>query len=204
MSRLIRRPSRRCTSSCCRRLRCPSHRDRPGRPRLDAARPRYRRTCRRRARRRVRMMAAAGLGPSRASRCGAGRAFALLRALRVARGFSLLEAMIALVVLSVGMIGIAALHGHSLSAARSAHLRTQAVNLVSDMADRIRVNPLGGAAYGGPAANQQCDPESGGAYCTPEQMAAHDLFVWQKLVSERLPNGVGTVTCDATTMPPTY
>jgi len=152
------------------------------------------------------MMAIAGrVGSSCARRVGHARP--LPRAPRGghgARGFSLLEAMVALVVLSVGMIGIAALHGHSLSAARTAHLRTQAVNLVSDMADRIRVNPLGGAAYGGPAANQQCDPESGGAYCTPEQMAAHDLFVWQKLVSERLPNGVGTVTCDATTMPPTY
>lgn len=121
-----------------------------------------------------------------------------------ARGFSLLEAMIALVVLSVGMIGIAALHGHSLSASRTAQVRTQAVNLVADMADRIRVNRLGGAAYAGPASNEQCDPQSGGAYCTPAQMAAHDLFVWQSQLSERLPDGAGTVTYDASTTPPTY
>lgn len=120
-------------------------------------------------------------------------------------GFSLLEAMIALVVLSVGMIGIAALHGHSLSAGRTALLRTKAVNLVADMADRIRVNRLGGAAYAGPAANERCDPESGGGVdCTPAQMAAHDLFVWQRLVAEQLPNGVGTVAHDGATVPPTY
>ena len=124
---------------------------------------------------------------------------------RHTRGFSLLEAMIALVVLSVGMIGIAALHGHSLSAGRTALLRTKAVNLVADMADRIRVNRLGGAAYAGPAANERCDPESGGGVdCTPAQMAAHDLFVWQRLVAEQLPNGVGTVAHDGGTVPPTY
>src|SRR5690606_1731695 len=67
------------------------------------------------------------------------------------RGFSLLEAMVALVVLSVGMLGIAALHGQSLAASRTAQLRTQAVNLAGDMADRIRVNRLGAAAYAGAA-----------------------------------------------------
>ena len=66
--------------------------------------------------------------------------------LRAARGFSLLEAMIALVVLSVGMLGIAALHAQSLAASRTAQLRTQAVNLAGDMADRVRVNRVAGAA----------------------------------------------------------
>ena len=60
-------------------------------------------------------------------------------------GFSLIEAMVALVVVSVGMIGIAGLYGQGLSAGRTALYRTQAVNLAADMADRIRVNRLGGA-----------------------------------------------------------
>jgi type IV pilus assembly protein PilV len=120
------------------------------------------------------------------------------------RGFSLLEAMVALVVLSVGMLGIAALHGQSLTAGRTAQLRTQAVNLAGDMADRIRVNRLGGAAYEGAAENEACDPQSGGGVdCTPAQMAAHDLFVWATQLERLLPNGAGRVAHDATD-PPTY
>ena len=117
-------------------------------------------------------------------------------------GFSLIEAMVALVVVSVGMIGIAGLYGQGLSAGRTALYRTQAVNLAADMADRIRVNRLGGANYGGAAANNNCDPP-GAVNCTPDQMAAHDLFVWTAQVQQQLPNGVGAVQF-AGTAPPTY
>lgn len=118
------------------------------------------------------------------------------------RGFSLIEAMVSLVVVSVGMIGIAALYGQGLGAGRTAMYRTQAVNLAADMADRIRVNRLGGASYGGAAANNNCDP-GGNVNCTPAQMAANDLFVWQARVAAVLPNGQGTVQFAAGT-PPSY
>ena len=117
-------------------------------------------------------------------------------------GFSLIEAMVSLVVVSVGMIGIAALYGQGLGAGRTALYRTQAVNLAADMADRIRVNRLGGANYGGPRANNNCDPP-GGVNCTPAQMAAHDLWVWTNQVTVQLPNGVGAVQF-AGTLPPTF
>jgi type IV pilus assembly protein PilV len=117
-------------------------------------------------------------------------------------GFSLIEAMVSLVVVSVGMIGIASLYGQGLGASRTALYRTQAVNLTADMADRIRANRQGGAAYGGAAANNNCDP-GGGVNCTPPQMAAHDLFVWTNLVAQQLPNGVGVVQF-AAAVPPTY
>jgi type IV pilus assembly protein PilV len=117
-------------------------------------------------------------------------------------GFSLIEAMVSLVVVSVGMIGIAALYGQGLSAGRTALYRTQAVNLAADMADRIRVNRLGGANYGGPGANNNCDPPAA-VNCAPPQMAAHDIWVWTALVQNQLPNGVGAVNV-AGTSPPTY
>ncbi len=83
------------------------------------------------------------------------------------QGFTLVESMVSLVVLSVGMIGIAALYAQGLGAGRSALYRTQAVNLVADMADRIRANRIALGAYAGPANNNGCDPENGGADCTP-------------------------------------
>jgi type IV pilus assembly protein PilV len=117
-------------------------------------------------------------------------------------GFSLVEAMVSLVVLSVGMIGIAALHGQGLSASNTAQFRSLAVNLTADMADRIRVNRLGQADYGGAAADRDCD--AGGIDCTAAQMAQHDLFVWSRQVQQMLPNGQGLVQFNAGTMPPSF
>jgi type IV pilus assembly protein PilV len=118
------------------------------------------------------------------------------------RGFGLIEALVALVVVSVGMIGIAALYGQGLGAGRTAVYRTQAVNLAADMADRIRVNRRGDSDYGGAAADNSCDP-GGDTNCTPAEMAAHDLFTWQAQVAALLPGGVGAVQYVGTT-PPTY
>ena len=117
-------------------------------------------------------------------------------------GFSLIEAMVSLVVLSVGMIGIAALYGQGLGAGRTALYRSQAITLAADMGDRIRTNRLGAAAYGAAGANNGCDP-GGGVNCTPAQMAAHDLFLWGPQVAQLLPNGVGVVQY-AGGVPPTY
>lgn len=118
-------------------------------------------------------------------------------------GFTLIESMVALLVLSVGLIGVAALHGQGLNASRTAVYRTAAINLSADMADRIRVNRLGGSAYGNAAANNSCGP-GGGVDCTPSQMAAHDLFEWQARIGQQLPGGTGSVAVDATTTPTTY
>jgi type IV pilus assembly protein PilV len=120
-------------------------------------------------------------------------------------GFTLIEAMISLVVLSVGMIGIAALYAQGLGASRTASLRTQAINLVGDMADRIRANRLALGAYAAGAANNGCDPQSGGGVdCTPAQMAAHDLFVFNQMVVQALPNGQWNIQFNPATLPPSY
>ena len=117
-------------------------------------------------------------------------------------GFGLVESLVALVVVSVGMIGIAVLYGQGLGASRTALYRTQAVNLASDMADRIRLNRRGGASYAGAGADSNCDA-GGNTDCTTVQMAAHDIFEWQAQVAGQLPNGVGAVQYAGTT-PPTY
>ncbi len=119
------------------------------------------------------------------------------------RGFTLVEAMVSLVVLSVGMIGTAALFAQGLGAVTTARYRTQAVNLIADMADRIRVNRPGLAAYAGAAADNNCDP-GGGVNCAPAQMAAHDLFVWNQQVQQILPEGQWQVQFNAATAPPSY
>lgn len=108
-----------------------------------------------------------------------------------AKGFTLLETLIALVVLSVGMLGIASLHVEGLRNGRTANLRTKAITLASDMSEKMRAN-RGGAingdyvsAAGDLGTNNNCaDDLVGGATvaCTPAAMAAHDLWLWKRIL----------------------
>ena len=68
----------------------------------------------------------------------------------------MVEMLVALVVLAVGMLGVASLFGISLHSGSSAISRMQAVNLATDLADRIRANRQAGNAYAGAAANNNC------------------------------------------------
>jgi type IV pilus assembly protein PilV len=125
------------------------------------------------------------------------------------RGITIVESLVALVVLSVGMLGIASLYITSLKANRSALVRTQAVNLAADIADRIRANRGGKADYetsgyeGGPE-GQDCSTAS----CTPSQIAENDLSLWEANITKYLPNGAtGTVAFApqaSSTQPNTY
>jgi type IV pilus assembly protein PilV len=109
-------------------------------------------------------------------------------------GFSIVEALVALIVLSVGMLGIAALYVESLRAGRSAVYHTQAVNLAADMADRIRANRMAGAAAwalaaGGNPATRNCFT----ANCNPADLAQDDQARWLQSIRRQLPgDGVAT------------
>ena len=108
------------------------------------------------------------------------------------RGFTLLEVLVALVVISVGMLGIAVLYVEGLKAQRTSIFRTSAVNVVAEMADRIRANPTATVAYQGASADNGCT--NGVADCTAAQMAAEDLLILDQNIANRLPAGAdGTV-----------
>ncbi len=114
---------------------------------------------------------------------------------RRARGFSIVEAMVALVVMSVGMLGIAGLYVSSLKAGRTAILRTKAVNMASDLADRIRANRTARNAYD-TGIVAPCSVPGGGATAaetTSRNLAAQDTCAWQTTVQTELPQG--TVSC---------
>jgi type IV pilus assembly protein PilV len=119
------------------------------------------------------------------------------------RGFSLVEVLIALVIMSVGMLGIAGLYVQSMQAGRTATFRHHAVTLAGDVADRIRANPRAAGAYtavGG--ADSGC--VATGITCNQAEMAAHDIFLWTQQAQESLPAGTVTITFDGTVTPPTY
>jgi len=119
------------------------------------------------------------------------------------RGFSLVEVLIALVIMSVGMLGIAGLYVQSMQAGRTATFRHHAVTLAGDVADRIRANPRAAGAYAAAGGvDEGCVATV--ITCNQAQMASHDIFLWQQQAQETLPAGTVTVTFDGTVTPPTY
>lgn len=113
-------------------------------------------------------------------------------------GFTLVESMVALLVLSIGMLGIAALYVETLQASRTALVRTQAVTLASDLGDRIRANRTPANAY---ACGDPCAPTNGG-----NAQAVDDLTAWLDSIANQLPGGVGQVafTAGTPTTPSAY
>lgn len=131
------------------------------------------------------------------------------------RGFSLVEVMVAVIVISVGLLGIAKMQGLALSNTNTARLRSmaaiQAASLASAMhsnrqywANNITTVTLGGGALASteatlqasgitniPAAVTQCL----GITCTAPLLAAFDLARWAQSVTGLLPNAVATIGC---------
>lgn len=107
----------------------------------------------------------------------------------------MVEVLVALVVLAIGLLGIAALYLNSLQAGRTAVYRTEAVNMAADLADRIRMNRTAQAAYGTSFTDVEvpvgtCATTGG---CSDVDLASTDLFNWKADIAEQLPNGEGQV-----------
>lgn len=118
------------------------------------------------------------------------------------RGFTLVEVLIALIVMSIGMLGIAGLYVHSMQAGRTSLFRHHAVTLAGDIADRIRANPRAAGTYALAGANNNC--VNGGVDCTPDEMAQNDIFLWEQQAADTLPAGTVTIVFDNAPVPPTY
>lgn len=108
------------------------------------------------------------------------------------KGFTLLEVLVALVVLSIGLLGLSGLQTSSLRNNHSAFLRSQATVVSNDIIDRMRANrgrALAGdydIAYGDSTPAAGC--VTGASGCLATAVAATDLFLWRAYV-ERLPGG---------------
>jgi type IV pilus assembly protein PilV len=99
------------------------------------------------------------------------------------KGFTLLEVLVAIVVLSIGLLGLAGLMASSLRNNHSAYYRSQATWLAYDVIDRMRTNRPNAVDYvvglGGASA-------AGG-------LAGADITDWKSMISSTLPAGDGSV-----------
>jgi type IV pilus assembly protein PilV len=127
---------------------------------------------------------------------------------RRASGSSLLEVLVAITIASLGLLALAGSHLHALRQASLQQHRLVAAWLVSDLAERIRVNsptaadaasyeftdPFAAQATLAAAPVPACDAPADN--CTVAQMAAADLHAWRSRLRAQLPRGAGFVRPD--------
>jgi type IV pilus assembly protein PilV len=92
-----------------------------------------------------------------------------------ASGFTLIEVLVTLLVLAIGILGIASLQMQGLRGTHEALLHTQAGTLAVDMSERL----LAHTTADGP-------------------LDAQDLQDWKAQLAQRLPEGDGSVTVEST------
>ncbi len=102
------------------------------------------------------------------------------------RGFTLTEILVTVLVLSIGLLGVAGLHAWSLRNNHDALIRSHASALANDIADRMRANRQ--AALAG-----QYNIQLSSTPTDESTLAGRDLVEWRTRLSEQLPNGRGQI-----------
>lgn len=111
-------------------------------------------------------------------------------------GFTLVEILVTLLVISIGLLGVAGLHSLSLRNNYDALMRSHASALASDIADRMRANQAA-VVDGG----EYDDVELGAAPTidATSSQAAIDVFEWKEALAAQLPDGDGAIAIDVAT-----
>lgn len=120
-------------------------------------------------------------------------------AIKISRGFTIIEVLVSMVILSIGVLGLGMLQIATIQNTQGGYLRSQATILAYDIIDSMRANipaVTGGdysIALGAPT------PAAVNCYglvanCTTNQLASSDLNRWRTVLGNYLPTGSGQVT----------
>lgn len=118
------------------------------------------------------------------------------------RGVSLIEVLIAVLIFTIGLLGLAGLMVVATRSNHVAYLRTQATFLANNMAERMSANPAGvwsgnyNSAYPAAAESVGCDATSP---CNAAEVAVHDQQVWSRQLQTFLPNASASIACTGVT-----
>ena len=112
-------------------------------------------------------------------------------------GFTLLEVLIALIILAVGLLGMASLTVHSMQSNQSAYMRSQASVLAYDIAERIRTNHEGATTTTTYTATSATAPACSGG-CSPAEQAQLDVAQWRAELASTMPGATATITRSST------
>jgi type IV pilus assembly protein PilV len=108
-------------------------------------------------------------------------------------GYSLVEILVAVLVISVGLLGVATLQTRGQQFNHFSYLRTQATFLAYDLMDRMRTNATearrgtyadnNGNCGSQPTPDTECDSSE----CSPDRLAQYDMANWRYMVCDVLP-----------------
>jgi len=125
-------------------------------------------------------------------------------------GVTLIEALVTLLVLSVGALGVASMQLAGLKYTSGSYARTQAVILADDMANRLKSNRAFAVdldSEGGVVADESpyeiatFNAAVPGTFvnclefpCTDAQLRTYDIVTWRNELARVLPSGQGSIT----------
>lgn len=114
---------------------------------------------------------------------------------RRSTGFTLIEVLVAILILAVGILGLVRLQGTAIQQSNIAMQRTQATLLGYDIANRIRAN-RDEAKSGGYDSDWSEVPVTVdcSVVCSAAQLAQHDIAEWLQAVARKLPEGDGQLS----------
>ncbi|WP_455201813.1 type IV pilus modification protein PilV [Kaarinaea lacus] len=118
------------------------------------------------------------------------------QAVQTQSGFTMLEVLVAIVVLAFGLLGLAGLQADGLRNNTSAYMRSQATLMAYDMLDRMRANMQGveNGDYDTLLSTTPSDPGCISIGCSVALMSVHDAYEWSQQLAQLLPSGQGRVT----------
>lgn len=111
------------------------------------------------------------------------------------RGVTLIESLVAIVVMALGILGILGVQMRTLTDTQTGVRRAQAIRLIEDMGERMKVNPNALAninAYVTAFADTPTLPNCASG-CNAAQLAAYDVAAWKRIVRENLPAGQASI-----------
>lgn len=108
-----------------------------------------------------------------------------------ASGLTLIEILVSLVVVSMGLLGVAALQMYTFKGNYEALVRSHASALASDIADRMRVNRAAVRLTSGESEYQMGYGMPAGG--TDLSLAKLDMLEWKRSLAARLPDGDGSI-----------
>jgi Tfp pilus assembly protein PilV len=120
---------------------------------------------------------------------------------RCIRGSTIMELVAALLVMAVGIIGVAALYSDSVGTNTDVRLQTQGIELAEEIAKRIEENEPGRIGYVG-TVGVVCNLNS--KSLSAPDAAANEAACWEDKVEAALPSGSGTIMRDTSTTPTSF
>lgn len=116
------------------------------------------------------------------------------------RGITLIESLVAIVVVALGILGVVGVQMRTLADTQTSVRRAQAIRLIEDLGERMKVNPNSlmsiksyESAYDKKGSDLTAATNCSTTTCTPAEQAQYDLKQWKTTVEQALPGGQASI-----------